>query len=225
METQLLKLDPPYNIICDKWGRFALHIATLIVTTQGENLSDIEVRSYPVVGHGGFSLDGNVLTNSELKDCIFVCNTGQDVSLFTLKRIMEECAKKDLPRFQLMIPMSFHIAMMSNNVKLCLPKDDKGDIITDYEVPLVFEEHNESNRCVVYASEDSRFYFYNYFSMITENVQDDSSNLQIILEMAEQRDDYINIFYVEGVRKITFTTRDKKYKWFVDQLNNCNLDE
>ena len=58
-QTQLVRLDKPYNIILGKNGKFALHIATLIVIDDEKrtynNNVDKEIvtvaRCYPVVGN------------------------------------------------------------------------------------------------------------------------------------------------------------------------------
>ena len=63
MNTQLVRLDSPYNIICSSSGKFALHIATLIVVkekirgvVEGASMRDtLSVASYPVVSDGFFS--------------------------------------------------------------------------------------------------------------------------------------------------------------------------
>jgi cell division protein FtsX len=42
--------------------------------------------------------------------------------------------------------------------------------------------------------------------------------------MAELRDAYLQILRFEGLRSITFTTKDENYKWFVEQLNAYKVD-
>ena len=84
MDTQLVRLDAPYNIICGTDGSFALHIATLIVTKERiEGIPDgvpmrdtLSVATYPVVSKKN-SADGQVWMNSELKDCYVVCEQGR----------------------------------------------------------------------------------------------------------------------------------------------------
>ena len=66
METQLVRLDKPYNIICNPDGKFGLHIATLIAVKE-KPVKDAETgnvvdtfpvaQCYPVVG-GGYGIDG-----------------------------------------------------------------------------------------------------------------------------------------------------------------------
>ena len=51
METQLVRLDKPYNIICGPDIKFGLHLATLIVVNE-KPVKDAEtgdvVDTYPV---------------------------------------------------------------------------------------------------------------------------------------------------------------------------------
>ena len=91
IQTQLLRLDPPYQVIY-AGGQLALHIATLIVTKEKDG-SDyaIETHSHPVVSYWGKiseigqddpamegEFSGGVVRNQiELDKCQSVCR--QDV--------------------------------------------------------------------------------------------------------------------------------------------------
>ena len=88
METQLLRLNPPYNIICSK-GRFAKHIATLIVSDM-KGSSDsfqwaLNSQSYPVVDYGVGSAEGDVWNDTEVKDCkVVLKDPGSSSTLISL---------------------------------------------------------------------------------------------------------------------------------------------
>lgn len=92
MDTQLVRLDKPYHIICGNNGTFALHIATLIVVkdkiegiVEGAPMRDtLAVSSYPIVG-GSYDIDGQVWMDTELKDCLVICRENDRVSHYMLR--------------------------------------------------------------------------------------------------------------------------------------------
>ena len=77
MNTQLLKLDPPYNIICGR-NKIAKHVATLIVANiKGEENPnkdypgywlDMRTFSFPVVEYGDGSPAGDVWYDVEVRE-------------------------------------------------------------------------------------------------------------------------------------------------------------
>lgn len=232
METQLVRLDAPYNIICNSKGYFALHIATLIVVkekiegvVEGTPMRDtLSVASYPVVA-GPFKSDGQVWMDTELEDCLVVCRQKESVSLYTLKMVMEYCAKKNVSFFTEKIPTFFNMAMVMYGVKVTLPTDEKNKTIRDYEVSIKFEESDGGNSCMVFSDNDSDFYFYEYFDNEPPFSEFVPTNIEAIKYLADLRDNYLRIFRYEGVRSIHFATEDEKYKWFVDKLNNTKVNE
>ena len=77
MNTQLLKLDQPYDIICGS-NKIAKHVATLIVANvEKENTTDCDfpgyvdmhAYSFPVVEYGNGSAAGDVWMDVEVRDC------------------------------------------------------------------------------------------------------------------------------------------------------------
>lgn len=76
MDTQILKLERPYDVIyCN--GLMGLHIATMIVS-EAEGVADSEhyslsTHSHPVVKYLG-EPGGVVWNKAELRDCQVVCN-------------------------------------------------------------------------------------------------------------------------------------------------------
>ena len=183
METQLLRLDAPYNIICDTTGKFALHIATLIVVkekTEGvpeaSSLSNtLSVACYPVVSEKGFlgdsfmgsgkgKADGQVWMHTELKDCYIVSPQNyKSVGISRLKDVMKYYANQNMIDMPLRIASSFSWAMIQYGCKILLPEDENRKPIADYKVCLEFEESNNGKSCMVYADNKSVFYFYEYF--------------------------------------------------------------
>ena len=228
METQLVRLDKPYNIIFGKKGSFGLHIATLIVIKETKvkdpETGDVdiipEVNSYPVVG-GKSCVDGEVWMDSKIKDCLLICREGEQTGLYTLKKSMEYYSKIRSFDYLLIVPGALSIALLTYGSKLVLPTDDKNNTINHYEVCLEFSENNNGKSCIVYADKESDFYFYDYFDIKpipTSHLA--HINSQSIKYLAELRDSYVRAFHYEGLHSITFTTKDKKYQWFVDKLNN-----
>ena len=232
METQLVRLDKPYNIIYGSNGKISLHIATLIVINE-EKVDDAKkgvvshspvVNTYPVVG-GGYGFDGEVWMKSELKDCLLICREGENVGLYALKRSMEFCSKTHHTLdYLLMIPGSFSFSLLSYGSKLILPLDDNKCTISDYVVCLEFSEYNDGKSCTVYADKDSDFYFYDFFDKVSIPSQLVHTISACIKYLAELRDSYLRALKFEGLRSITFTTNDDSYQWFIDKLNSVKID-
>ena len=234
MNTQLVRLNKPYHIICGSNYKFSLHIATLIVIKNkiDEIVEDNPMRdtlavcSYPVVG-GSYDMDGQVWMDTELKNCMVICRENESVSLYTLKKVMEYYGKRGKIRYPQRILSSFTMALLEHNVKLFLPTDDNNKTIADYEVCLEFETGEHGIRCMAYSSKESAFYFYEYFA----DDDADYSNVGLInrptaiKRMAELRESYLQILGHDGLRNITFTTKDKRFKDFTDELNRYKVDE
>jgi hypothetical protein len=244
METQLVRLDAPYNIICGTNGEFALHIATLIVVkertgevVEGAPMRDtLSVASYPVVIEGGElggcfmgagkgKADGQVWLHTELKDCYVVCPQNYKTVLISeLKNVMKYYAKQNMIDMPLRVATSFSWAMTKYGCKILLLDDENKKEIRDYEVCLEFEDSNGGQSCMVSADDDSPFYFYEFFENEPPFSRFVPTNSEAIKYMAELRDTYLQIFRYEGLRSIKFTTKNKDYLWFVDQLNATKAD-
>lgn len=230
MDTQLVRLDAPYNVICGKRGRFGLHVATLIVVKEkidgvpeGVPISDtIVVSSYPVV-NGGYGIDGQVWMDTELKDCHVVCRQNESVSLFALKRVMEYCGKY---RSTEIIPSAFVMASVDYGIKMILPNDKNNKTISDYTVCLEFETGEHGIRCMTYSSKESFFYFYEYYADDTADYTSVGliNKTDAIKRIAELRNTYLLLFKPDGLRSITFTTKQRHYQDFVDEVNKYRLD-
>ena len=229
METQLVRLDKPYNIICGSEGRFGLHIATLIVVKEVQSKDEdglpqivTEACTYPVVA-GGYGMDGEVWMKSELKNCLAICREGEPVGLYTLIKVVEFYSKDRGDSFLLSLPGRLDLALQIYGSKFVLPQDSNKRTISDYEVCLEFTENNDGRSCMVYATKESDFYFYDYFDN-EPPFSYEHTNLESIDFLAKLRDSYISAFHFEGIRSITFTTKDAKYQWFVDKLNSKKPD-
>ena len=220
-----MRLDAPYNLICSSTGKIGTHIATLIVVKEkkeelieGASMSShLIVCSYPVVG-GEFDIEGNVWLDSELKDCLLITRQKSTLSLYTLRRLMEYCSKHLNPLRLRSMPLILQMAILDNDCKFVLPKDENENTISDYDVCLEFEESRDGKSCMVFTNRNSDFYFYEYFYIGV-----DSSNLQssenAIYSMGELNDSYLGILSNYGLKSIKFSTKNKDYQWFVDKLN------
>ena len=243
MDTQLVRLDPPYNVICGSDGSFALHIATLIVVKEkSEEVAktapmseSLSVASYPVVvesatidgtfmGGGKGTADGQVWMHTELKNCYVVCPQNHTVFFNELKDVMEFYVKQNMVLKMLRVASSFSWSMTKFGCKILLPTDENNKPISDFEVCLEFEEHDCGKNCMVYADNNSDFYFYEFFSNDPDLFKYIQSNYDAIKHMAQLRDSYLRIFRYEGMRSITFTTKNEDYQWFVDDLNTTKID-
>ena len=227
MDTQIIRHDKPYNVICGNNGKIALHIATLMVITEEKRWNEKgelvgigpQTRCYPVVG-GTYKMDGEVWKSDEQKDCFVICREKDYVSLYTLKRLMEFCEKSGVTFFTSKMPHFFGSAMLDFGCKIVLPKIDNGKTQSDYEVCLVFEEGNDGETCMVYSDKDSDLYFNEFFTNNPELIPELPTNLESVRHIAELRDNYLRVFHYEGMRNINFITKNKKYQWFVDKLND-----
>lgn len=232
MDTQLVKLDAPYNVIFDSKRRFGLHIATLIVvdevtTGQGRFArTNLRSRSFPVV-NTAFSLEGEVWIESELNSCHRICRQKETISLYDLRKFMKYSYSHGVRHLD-DLPMSFNVAMMSYDIKMNFFDSSTCKKVSDFEIELLFDEgkkrigsylsENSSyipeGVCLVHTDSESSFYFWSAFQMDKEKAE------ETINELAALRDAYLHAFKFDGLKSITFTTKNEKYQGFVDSLNN-----
>ena len=224
METQLVRFDAPYNIICGTNGEFALHIATLIVVREKLSIpvkapfsETFIMASYPVVAQKT-ALNGNVWNHCELKDCFLVGDqSAGSISITVLKQVMEYCVKHNVTEVTTLIPMRFKMAMMAYKCTIDLHRNK-------HVVNLIFEEGNNGDTCIVSSDNKSSFYFLEYFANNPDLFSHMLTNLEAIDNIIELRNDYLTLFKSYGLTDITFTTDSKNYQWFVDKLNATKPD-
>ena len=227
METQLVRLDAPYNLICNKETKFGLHIATLIdIDPFEDNYNRMSyMYCYPVVERKN-EPGGEIWNDCELETCKVICREEENISLRTIKEIMEYYyGWAYLPTNNFVWDLKK--TLVSNGIRLILPKtnlikknESVENIISEYEVELIFEEDDEG--CSIYSSDNSYFFFLGSIDYHPEKRahprdNDEESN---ILEFALLRDAYLMAFHEEGIEKITFYTKSEKYQEFVNKLND-----
>ena len=90
MNSKLLKLDAPYNVIY-AGGRVGRHIATLMVWNDGEeelSIGIMDAASYPVIDEGEEFPAGTLIDFAELHDCRVICPPG-GTNLFWVAKMIE----------------------------------------------------------------------------------------------------------------------------------------
>lgn len=233
METQLVKLDTPYNLICNKEAKFGLHIATLIVTNPYNDRYNYMsyISCYPVVEREN-EPGGEIWNDSELETCKVICRHRESITLHTIKEIMEYYyGWSYLPTDEFLLDLKK--ALVANGSEIILPKtsmvnnsEEAESIISDYYVELIFDNDTETEVCTIYSSNDSNFFF---LGTIDNNPDsrahpgDDEETT--IIKMAQLRDAYLIAFNMEDLKKIDFFTKDKEYQGYVDKLNDYHVNE
>lgn len=227
MDTQLVRHDAPYNIIFGgKNGKFAIQTATLVVIDEKKVFADgipinerFYMASYPVVSRH-FELDGGIWMDCEQKDCMVIARQGDSVPLSMFKEVVNfRLRHSHVDTVEL--ASQFSIASLLYNFKLILPTDENGKIIEDYKVCLDFEIYpaHSSTGDLIVTSKDQYFYFSG------EGERYGRYEERIINSIAKNREVYLALCRREGLRSITFTTKDENYQYFVDKLNKQKMNE
>lgn len=89
MNSKLLKLDAPYNVIY-AGGKVGRHIATLMVWSDDEEMAGgiMDAASYPVIDEGEEYPAGTLIDYAELHDCRVVCPPG-GTNLYWVAKMIE----------------------------------------------------------------------------------------------------------------------------------------
>lgn len=227
MITQLLKLDPPYNIICGR-NKIAKHVATLIVAEikydkeyrreeiAGKELffggPDMQTYSFPVVEYGDGSAAGDVWRDVEVREC----------------RVIAKAPKDDISRTRIWyswfcetLRFLHHDEYGSTQTPITLYEQLKGlHVDVDkmgplgypkkVEVELIFDGDDDVSW--VNSAEGSELYFTGAYA--TKNEQQEQQIFNDILRWAGQ---YIRIFNAQTV----FTTKNEKYKDMLTAWNEA----
>ena len=165
MNSQILKLEAPYNIIY-AGGRIGRHIATMTVWEDSE-LGIYEASQYPMIDEGGDLAAGALVTEAELCDCRVICNEGDPrIGL----RSLAEIVKYDFEQEE---PVEFaylweRLSLLGVKVVWDKARDEKGELLKDdegneidenvYEISISFDGTHRHLLARSYVS--SGFYFY-----------------------------------------------------------------
>ena len=165
MNSQILKLDAPYNIIY-AGGRIGRHIATMTVWEDDE-LGIYNARQYAMIDEGGDLAAGALAAEAELGDCRVICNE-RDPRIGL--RSLAEIVKYDFEQEE---PVEFaylweRLSLLGVKVVWDKARDEKGELLKDdegndiyenvYEISISFDGTHKHLLARSYVS--SGFYFY-----------------------------------------------------------------
>ncbi len=89
MNSKLMKLDAPYNVIY-AGGKVGRHIATLMVWNDDDEMAGgiTDAASYPVIDEGEEFPAGTLIDYAELHDCRVICPPG-GTNLYWVAKMIE----------------------------------------------------------------------------------------------------------------------------------------
>lgn len=212
MNSQILKLEAPYNIIY-AGGRIGRHIATITVWDDDE-MGIYNACQYPMIDEGGELAAGALAAEAELGDCRVICNERDPrVRL----RWLAEIVKYDLEQEE---PVEFsyiweRLSLLGVKVIWDKARDEKGELLKDdegnevdenvYTISLSFD--GAHNHLLARSYTSSGFYFY------TRGKVED-----VYRELHYQHMVYESMFHDEYLL-IKFETPDGWEQHIVDLLN------
>jgi hypothetical protein len=212
MNSQILKLEAPYNIIY-AGGRIGRHIATMTVWDDDE-MGIYNACQYPMIDEGGELAAGALAAEAELGDCRVICNERDPrVRL----RWLAEIVKYDLEQEE---PVEFsyiweRLSLLGVKVIWDKARDENGELLKDdegneidenvYTISLSFDGTHSHLLARSYTS--SGFYFY-----ARGPVE------EVYKEIHYQHMVYESMFYKEHLL-IKFETPDGWEQHIVDLLN------
>ena len=217
MNSKILKLDAPYNIIY-AGGRVGRHIATMTVWDD-DDMGIYGSRQYAMIDEGGELPAGALAVEADLADCRVICNEKDPrVRLRWLAEIVEYDMRQEEP-------VEFHyiwerLSLLGVKVIWDKARDEKGELLKDedgelidenvYTVSLTFEGSHDFMIAQSYTS--SGFYFY-----ARGKVED------VYHDLYYQLSQYESAFHYDDLL-IKFETSDGWEQHLVDLLNKRRYD-
>ena len=215
MNSKILKLDAPYNIIY-AGGRVGRHIATMTVW-EDNDMGIYDARQYAMIDEGGELAAGALAVEAELGDCRVICNESDPrVRL----RWLAEIVKYD---FEQEDPVEFtylweRLSLFGVKVIWDKARDENDELLTDdqgeyidenvYEISISFDGTHENMFARSYTT--SGFYFYARGTV--EEVYRELHYQHMTYESMFNRFDLL----------IKFTTPDGWEQHIIDLLNQRN---
>ncbi len=215
MNSKILKLDAPYNIIY-AGGRVGRHIATMTVW-EDNDMGIYDARQYAMIDEGGELAAGALAVEAELGDCRVICNESDPrVHL----RWLAEIVKYDFEQEE---PVEFtylweRLSLFGVKVIWDKARDEKGELLKDedgepidenvYTISLTFE--GTHSHMVAQSYTTSGFYFYARGTV--EEVYRELHYQHMTYESMFNRFDLL----------IKFTTPDGWEQHIIDLLNQRN---
>ncbi len=219
MDTQLVRLDAPYNLICNEYAEFGLHIATLIVVNDKKKENVLEdgidaehrgVYAYPVVT-SKHELGGMPWMNSSLENCRVICEM-MDHPFITLRTF------RDLVEWIDVFNRTMELEAIILKLASALDLYEVSTFIPPrrlFNVPIEFDI--EPGRSVIASSVGSPFYF---FASYIYNEEEEEKDIRRCMKGFNKcRKAYLAVLGKYDMVDITFSTQDKKYQHYVDELN------
>ena len=215
MNSKILKLDAPYNIIY-AGGRIGRHIATMTVW-EDNDMGIYDARQYAMIDEGGELAAGALAVEADLSDCRVICNESDPrVQLRWLAKIVEYDMRQEEPvEFQYIWE---RLSLLGVKVIWDKARDEKGELLKDedgelidenvYTVSLTFEGTHD--HMVAQSYTVSGFYFY-----ARGKVED------VYHDLRYQLSQYETAFYDDHLL-IKFKTADGWEKHIIDLLNQRN---
>ena len=215
MNSKILKLDAPYNIIY-AGGRVGRHIATMTIWNDDE-MGIYDARQYAMIDEGGELAAGALAVEADLSDCRVICNESDPrVHL----RWLAEIVKYDFEQEE---PVEFtylweRLSLFGVKVIWDKARDENDELLTDdqgeyidenvYEISISFDGTHEYMFARSYTT--SGFYFYARGTV--EEVYRELHYQHMTYESMFNRFDLL----------IKFTTPDGWEQHIIDLLNQRN---
>ena len=215
MNSKILKLDAPYNIIY-AGGRIGRHIATMTVWDD-DDMGIYGARQYAMIDEGGELAAGALAVEAYLSDCRVICNESDPrVHL----RWLAEIVKYDFEQEE---PVEFtylweRLSLFGVKVIWDKARDENDELLTDdqgeyidenvYEISISFDGTHEYMFARSYTT--SGFYFYARGTV--EEVYRELHYQHMTYESMFNRFDLL----------IKFTTPDGWEQHIIDLLNQRN---
>ena len=220
MNSKLIKLDAPYNVIY-AGGKVGRHIATLMVWNDDEEMAGgiTDAASYPVIDEGEEFPAGTLIDYAELHDCRVICPYSEKegcpaTNLFWVAKMIEYDfqqlepvgAEYILERMKL---LGCQIAMPTEKDKETGEEVYQIDFdVTIYVMKLSGPVGNDNEGVFrVTSNHHDGFYF-----------EAEGTPQEIQSELQSQRSVYLGAFYNE-ISTIQFHTNDLINANWIEELN------
>jgi hypothetical protein len=134
MNSKILKLDAPYNIIY-AGGRVGRHIATMTIW-EDDDMGIYGARQYAMIDEGGELAAGALAVEADLSDCRVICNESDPrVQLRWLAKIVEYDMRQEEPvEFQYIWE---RLSLLGVKVIWDKARDEKGELLKDEDGELI----------------------------------------------------------------------------------------
>ena len=221
MNSKILKLDAPYNVIY-AGGKVGRHIATLITWSDDPdgNAEIMEAHQYPIIDQGEELPAGTLVTEAELEDCRTLCPISEKTckpgtNLYWLSNIIEY-------DFQQLEPTGAEyilerLKLLDCTIKLpteeVTNEDGEKETITVYDFQATLSisptkgSWEENPEYIVKSNKHEGLYFEAY-----------GSEEEIYNDLAYQLSVYDHSL-LEGIGSVKFRTNDGMLASVINRLN------